>query len=180
MPQIGNSDLRLLALLEESILARLLRLFILGEVARLAGLPHNTLVHTLQIYLCRGRDNISCVDPSQGNAIDFERTRDEEDTLLEVLQENDALSAEATSEEDDNSAGSERRADLGGADGLASLKARLENVQCDFQHHRRYFIRRMVYRAMHHERPLPMLPSLASTLSSLVHTFLGTATSSAG
>jgi hypothetical protein len=129
---VGDSHLRLLALLEESILAGLLRLLIFSEVAGLAGLLHNALIYTLQIHLGRGRDNISCVDPSQGNTIDFERTGDEEDTLLEMLQEDDALATEATSEEDDNGAGSKRWADLRRADGLASLESKLVSAHAIF------------------------------------------------
>ena len=119
---VRKAHLRLLALLEESFLARFLRLLVLGEVAGLAGLLHHAVVHTSKIHLGRGRDNISGIDPSEGNTVDFERTGDEEDTLLEVLQDDDALATETTSEEDDDGAGSERRANLGRADGLASLR----------------------------------------------------------
>ena len=40
-----------------------------------------------------------------------------------MLEDDDTLTAEAASEEDDDGAGSERLANLGRADGLASLKS---------------------------------------------------------
>lgn len=119
---INEPYLRFLALFEEGLLARLVCLLVLGEVARLAGLLHNALVYTSEVHLGRSSDNVSCVDPSQWNAIDFERTGNEEDALLEVLQEDNALAAEATSKKDDDGAGSEGCANLGRAEGLAGLE----------------------------------------------------------
>lgn len=109
-------------MLEESVLSGLLGLLVLGEVASLAGLLQHILANAGNIHLGRGRNNVSGVDPSERNAVDFERTGDEEDTLLEVLQENDTLAAETTSEEDDDGAGCEGRSDLSRAERLASLR----------------------------------------------------------
>lgn len=113
-----------LALLEESLLAGLLGGLVLGEVAGLAGLLQDGVVDTSNIHLGRGRNDIPGVHPSEGDAVDFEGTGDEEDSLLEVLEDDDTLAAEATSEEDDDGAGRERLANLGRADGLASLEIR--------------------------------------------------------
>lgn len=110
-------------MLEESILSGLLGLLILSEVARLAGLLQHILAHARNIHLGRGRNDVSGVDPSERNAVDFEGTGDEENTLLEVLQENNTLAAETASKEDDDGAGSERGSDLSRADGLASLRS---------------------------------------------------------
>jgi hypothetical protein len=52
-------------------------------------------------------DNVAGVNTAEGNTVDFEGTGNEENTLAEVLQENDALAAEATSEEDEDGAGGE-------------------------------------------------------------------------
>jgi len=114
-----------LALLEERVLARLLGNLVFSKVASFAGLLHNTLIHTSQIHLGRGRNHISGVYPSERDAVDFEGTSDEEDTLLEVLKNDNPLAAEAACEEDDDGTGSERRANLGRADRLASLESLL-------------------------------------------------------
>jgi len=128
MPCFQWTYLRLLALLEERILTRLVGGLVLGEVAVLADLVYDLLVDTLQINLGGGSDNISCVYPSQRNAVDFERTGDEEDTLGKVLEENDTLAAETTSEEDDDGTGLERGPGFRRADSLASLESQLAEL----------------------------------------------------
>lgn len=113
--------LGLLALLEERVLAGLAGGLVLGKVAVLADLVQNLGVDALEINLGGGSDNVSCVYPSQRNAVDFEGAGDEEDTLGQVLEEDDTLAAEATSEENDDGAGLQRGPGFRGADGLASL-----------------------------------------------------------
>ena len=76
-----STHLWLLALLEESILSGFLGLFVLGEVTVLASLGQDCLIDSIDIHLGRCGDDIASVYPSQGNAIDFERAGDEEDTL---------------------------------------------------------------------------------------------------
>jgi hypothetical protein len=115
--------LGLLALLEERVLARLVGSLVLGEVAVLADLVQNLRVDALQIHVGRGSDDISGVYPSQRNAVDFEGTGDEEDTLGQVLEQDDALATETASEEDDNGARLERGPGFRRADSLASLEA---------------------------------------------------------
>lgn len=115
--------LGLLALLEERILARLVCGLAVGEVAVLADLVQDLGVDALQVHLGGGSDNISGVDPSQGNAVDFEGTGDEEDTLGQVLEEDNTLAAEATSEEDDDGAWDERLPGFRRSDSLASLES---------------------------------------------------------
>lgn len=97
--------LGLLALLEERILTRLAGSLVLGEVAVGADLLQDLLVDSLEVDLGGGSDNVSGIYPSQRNAIDFEGTGDEENTLRKVLKENDTLAAETTSEEDNDGAG---------------------------------------------------------------------------
>lgn len=105
---------------------------ILGEVAILADLVQNLGVNALQVNGGGGSDDISGVYPSQRNAVDFEGTGDEEDTLGEVLEEDDTLAAEATSEEDDDGTGLERGSGLRRTDGLAGLESQLVELSRQF------------------------------------------------
>jgi hypothetical protein len=52
-------------------------------------------------------DNVAGVDAAERNTVDFERTSNEENTLAEVLQEDDTLAAETTSEENKDGTGGE-------------------------------------------------------------------------
>jgi hypothetical protein len=52
-------------------------------------------------------DNVAGVDAAEGNTVDFERTSNEENTLAEVLQEDDTLATETTSEENKDGTGGE-------------------------------------------------------------------------
>lgn len=120
--------LGLLALLEESILARLVCGLVLGEVALLGGLLQDTLIDTLDVDGGRGSDDIAGVYSSQRNAVNLEGTGDEENTLGEVLEENDTLAAETTSEEDDDGTGLEGGAGLRRASSLTGLDSMLAKV----------------------------------------------------
>jgi hypothetical protein len=126
---IVNTYLGLLALLEERILTRLVGGLVLGEVTVLASLLDNLLVYALQVDLGGGGNDISGVYSSKGNTVDFEGTGNKEDTLGEVLEDNDALAAEATSKEDDDGTGLERLAKLRRADRLAGLESQLAELQ---------------------------------------------------
>ena len=68
-----------------------------------------------------GGDHIAGVDTAEGNTVDLEGTGNEEDTLVEVLEEDNALATEATGKEDEDGTGLEALADLGGTDSLADL-----------------------------------------------------------
>merc|ERR1711988_1139060 len=103
--------LGLLALLEESLLTSLLLGLLGGKVLWLGDL----------VDLHGGGDDVAGVNPTQGDAVDLEGTGDEEDTLIERLEEDDTLAAEATSEEDQDSAGLEGLAGGPGTDRLADL-----------------------------------------------------------
>lgn len=119
--QILNTYLLTLTLLEESVLALLLVALLPGEVVLAANLLNNAVVDTADVDLGLGRDHVAGVDASERDTVDLEWTGDEEDTLWEVLEEDDTLATEATGEEDQNGTRLERLADLGWADGLASL-----------------------------------------------------------
>jgi hypothetical protein len=98
---------------------------VLGEVTVLANLVQNLGVNALQVNVGGGSDDISGVYPSQRNAVNFEGTGNEEDTLREVLQENDTLAAETTSKEDNDGAGLEGSPGFRRTDGLAGLESQL-------------------------------------------------------
>jgi hypothetical protein len=121
--------LGLLALLEERVLTRLVGGLVLGEVAVCADLVQNLRVDALQVDRGGGSDDISGVYPSQRNAVNFEGTGDEEDTLGKVLEENDTLATETTSEEDNDGTGLKRCSGFRRADGLASLESQLAELQ---------------------------------------------------
>lgn len=92
--------LRFLALLEERLLTLLVLGLIPSEVLLSRYFFEHLLVNVLDVYSCRGRDDVAVVDTAERNAIDLERAGDEENALVEVVEENDALAPEAASEED--------------------------------------------------------------------------------
>lgn len=117
----GLPYLGLLSLLEESLLASLLLDLLGGEVLGLRNLVDLLGVKARDIDLHGGGDDVAGVDTAQGHAVDLEGAGNEEDTLVEGLEEDDALATEATGEEDQDAAGLERAARSPRADGLASL-----------------------------------------------------------
>lgn len=121
MTRVNRSYLCLLSLLEESLLASLLLGLLSDEVLGLGDLLNLLLVDSGQVNLLGCGDDVSGVDPAQGHTVDLEGTGNEEDTLVEVLQEDDALATEAASEEDQDGAGLEGLARRPGAGGLADL-----------------------------------------------------------
>jgi hypothetical protein len=121
-----KTHLGLLALLEESLLGLLLGLLLLGEVLRGGDLLDGLGVDTGDVDALGGGDHVAGVDTAEGNAVDLEGSGDEEDTLLEVLEEDDTLATEATSEEDQDGTGLEALADLGGTQSLANLYTQIK------------------------------------------------------
>ena len=115
------SYLGLLSLLEESILARLLLSLVGGEVLGLGDLINLLLVEAGDVDLVGGGDDVSGVHSSQRNAVNLEGSGDEENTLVESLQEDDSLSSEAASEEDEDGTGLEGLARSPRSDSLANL-----------------------------------------------------------
>lgn len=68
-----------------------------------------------------GGDDVAVVYAAEGYAVGFEGPCDEEDALVELAQEDDALAAEAAGEEDEDCARGERVAVFGGVCGFARL-----------------------------------------------------------
>lgn len=126
--------LGLLSLLEESLLGLLLSLLLLGEVVGSGDLLEGLGVNTADVDTGAGGDHVTSVDTAEGDTVDLEGTGDEENTLLEVLEENDTLSTEAAGEEDQNGTGLEALADLSGTDSLADLYVyKITMSECLFQ-----------------------------------------------
>lgn len=111
----------LLSLVEEFVLALGLLRLLLAKVTVLADGLDDLLVDPLEIDLRTRRDDVTGVHSPERDAIDFVGTGNEQNTLGEVLEENDALATEAAGEEDDDSPGGERGPSGGRADGFADL-----------------------------------------------------------
>jgi hypothetical protein len=118
----------LLALLEELLLSLLLVTLLPCKVLFSRNLLNLCRINTGDIDLGRSGDNITSVNSSEGYTVDLEWTSDKEDTLVEVLQENNTLATESASEEDEDGTGNEAGARSRDADRLANLNAQL--VQC--------------------------------------------------
>ena len=63
-----------------------------------------THLDTRDINLRRGGDNIRLVHTSQGNTVDLVGPGNQQQSTVQLLQENNALPSETTSEEDENGA----------------------------------------------------------------------------
>lgn len=122
--------LGLLSLLEESLLSLLLVLLLLGEVAGGGDLLDGLAVNAADVHALAGGDHVASVHPSEGNTVDLEGTGDEENTLVKVLEENDALATEATGKEDEDSTGLKAFANLGGTNSLADLLNKAKKKPC--------------------------------------------------
>ena len=123
------SYLGLLSLLEEGVLAGLLLGLVGGEVLRPRDLLDLGRVDAGQIDLHGCGDDVSRVDATKRDTVDLERAGDEQNTLVEVLEQDDALAAEPTGEQDQDGTGLEGAARRPRADGLADL----ETSQCQYQ-----------------------------------------------
>lgn len=127
------SYLWLLSLLEECLLAGLLLLGLLADkVLGLGNLVNLLGVDTGQVNLLGGGDNVSGVDSSQGDTVDLEGAGDEQHTLVEGLEKNDTLAAEATGQQDQDGTGLQGGAGLPRADGLADLLMEMLSVPANW------------------------------------------------
>ena len=117
----GKSYLWLLALLEELGLTGLLGGSITSEVLLAGDLSDLLGIDAGDIDLVGGGDNVAGVDAADWDTVDLEWASDDENTLVKVVQEDDALATETASEEDENGSWDEGSAWSGGTDGLADL-----------------------------------------------------------
>ena len=121
--------LGLLALLEESLLrALLVGLLVAGEVVGVGDLLEGLAVEAVDGDGGAGGDHVAGVDATERDTVDLEGTGDQEDTLVEGLEENDALATEAASEKDEDGTGLERSTGLVGVLGLAGLWLYVQHV----------------------------------------------------
>lgn len=118
---IKKTYLSLLSLLEESLLTGLLLSLLGGEVLWLSNLIDLLLVEAGKVDLVGGGNDVAGVDAAQRNTVDLEGASDEEDTLVERLEEDDALATEAAGEEDQDGTGLKGLSGSPGTDGLADL-----------------------------------------------------------
>lgn len=117
LPLVGQ-ELLLLTFTEELLLLGFLAGSLgLGEVGVVDGLGNG---NTGQVNLGGGGDNVGLGDSSQGDTVESERTRDEQETGIELLQEDDSLSSESTGQEDEDGTGGDGRSELGLADSLSA------------------------------------------------------------
>lgn len=100
-----DTNLRLLSLLEEGLLARLLLALFPGKVVVRRNLVHHFGIQALEVYACACRNDISGVHSSEGDTVDFEWAGDEQDALRECFEEDDTLASEAAGEKDENRSG---------------------------------------------------------------------------
>lgn len=94
-----------LALLEERLLALLaLRTLLSHKVLWAGHFVQDRSIDAADVYFRSCSDHISCVHPSKRYAVDLEWACNQEGTLVEVLEEDDSLSSESTSEENEDRA----------------------------------------------------------------------------
>ncbi|KAI3483320.1 hypothetical protein L1887_53811 [Cichorium endivia] len=72
------------------------------------------------VDLGRGGDHVGLVDAADGDTVHLEGAGDEQQTGVELLEEHDALAAEATGEEDEDGTGGDVGLELGGLVDLAA------------------------------------------------------------
>merc|ERR1719231_349752 len=95
-------QLRLLILAREELIV-LLRLRLLR--AREEGVVHLADINTLDVDRSRGADAVGLVDSPQRHAIQLVRAGDQQQARRQLLQEHDALAAEAAAKQDQHAAG---------------------------------------------------------------------------
>ena len=118
----SKTYLWLLTLLEELVLTLLLVALLTSKVLVTGYLIDLSLVKTGEVDLVGSGNNVAGVNSAEWDTVDLEWTSDEEDTLCEVLEEDDTLATETTSEEDKDGSWGKGGSWSGGSDGLADLE----------------------------------------------------------
>jgi hypothetical protein len=85
----------------------------------LLALEESLVAHGLDIdsggaHLGGGSDGVNLIDASEGNSVDLAWAADEEESGLELLEEDNSLAAESSGGEDEDGAGLNALAELGG------------------------------------------------------------------
>ena len=93
-----STNLGLLCLRKEFLLPLLPLLWFFSiKVPVASHLVYRSLVQAAQVDLDACGNDVSRVDPSEWDSVDFERPRDEQNALREMPEENDTLAAEPAS-----------------------------------------------------------------------------------
>lgn len=101
----------------ECLLITLLLLLLPGKV----GIVELAYINASDIDFGGSSNNISCIDSTDWNTIDLEGASDEENSLGEVLQQDNALSTETASKDDEYGTRLKGWAEGGWPAGLAGL-----------------------------------------------------------
>lgn len=113
---VVRQELLLLVVSEELVLLALLSGLRLGEVGVVDGLRDGD---ASEVDLGRGGNDVGLADSSEGNSVEPERSANEQQTAVQLLQENDPLAPESSSQQDQDGSGGDGRSELGGARGLS-------------------------------------------------------------
>lgn len=105
-------------LVQQFTLRRLLCLLLSLEV-RVINVRGN--IDARNINLGRGSNDVRLVHPTQGNTVDFVGAGNQEQTRRQLLEEDDALSTETTSKEDEDGSRGDACTQLGGVGSLPRL-----------------------------------------------------------
>lgn len=81
----------------------------------------STHLDTSDVNLGARSNDVGLVDPADGHTVDLEGTGNEQKTALELLEEDDTLATEASGQEDQHSAGRDRRSERSRLGALPAL-----------------------------------------------------------
>ena len=115
LPVVGQ-ELLLLVVTKELLLLALLSSLGLGEVGVVDGLGDRD---TGKVNLGGGGNNVCLTDSTERNTVDPERSADEEQSALQLLEEDNPLTPESSSQKDQDSSGGDGSSELGGSRGLS-------------------------------------------------------------
>ena len=84
-------------------------------------LKNKTYLGSIELDLGGGGNDVGLVDTLEGDTVDLEGARDEQQARLELLQENNALATVTTGQKDEDGTGNDGAAELGNTGVLAVL-----------------------------------------------------------
>jgi len=113
---VVRQQLLLLVVTEELVLLALLASLGLGEVGVVDGLGNG---NSSEVDLGRGGDNVSLTDSSERNSVEPERSANEQKSAVQLLQEDNPLAPESSSQQDQDGTGGDGSSELSGSRGLS-------------------------------------------------------------
>jgi len=135
---VVRQQLLLLVVTEELVLLALLTSLGLGEVGVVDGLGDG---NSGEVDLGRGGDNVSLTDSSERNSVEPERSADEQKSAVQLLQEDNPLAPESSSQQDQDGTGGDGSSEFSasrdlsgslGASNILSLVIRRRKVRVSF------------------------------------------------